>query len=248
MEQVDDLIGQLRQGLTWIGDRWATSAPPPLWVVAVALSIIVALALIRPAWLVARHAVTIVHEMGHVMMAWAWGRRIDGIRLHTDTSGLAITAGKPRGLGVLMTFLAGYTAPALVGLAMVWASFAGYSGIALTLLVVVLVLAFLLVRNIFGLLVAAAALAGSGWVLWVGDAQTVTAVTFIAGLFLTIGGLRSVGDLSKAHSRGEGATSDAGMAARHSLLPAVAWIWVFGVVNLVCVAQAVSVVFYAVLA
>ena len=39
------------------------------------------------------------------------GRRLDGIRLHSDTSGLTVSRGKPTGIGMVLTAAAGYTAP-----------------------------------------------------------------------------------------------------------------------------------------
>lgn len=243
---MDDFISTIQGWADWLGERWAVSEPPPYWMILTALAVILVVVLIRPVWLVARHAVTIVHEMGHVVMAWAWGRRIRGIRLHSDTSGLAITAGKPRGMGVLMTYLAGYTAPSVLGVGMVWASFAGFSGVALTLVVLMFLLAFLLVRNIFGFLTVALALAASTYTLWTGNPQAITAFTFILGMSMAISGVRAVVDLYQVHDQGEAESSDASMAAQHSPLPASFWVWVFGVVNTVCAVQAVLVVGFAV--
>ena len=41
---------------------------------------------------------------------------LTGIRLHSDTSGLTVSRGKPHGLGMILTAAAGYTAPPLLGL------------------------------------------------------------------------------------------------------------------------------------
>ena len=41
----------------------------------------------------------------------ATGRRLAGIRLHSDTSGLTVSRGKPTGIGMILTAAAGYTAP-----------------------------------------------------------------------------------------------------------------------------------------
>ena len=43
------------------------------------------------------------------------GRKLHGIRLHSDTSGLTLSAGRPTGPGMILTLLAGYVAPPLVG-------------------------------------------------------------------------------------------------------------------------------------
>lgn len=225
--------------LQWVLTRWHLAAEPPLWVVVLGAVGIAAACTVPPIWRTVRHASTLVHEMGHATMAWVFGRRVAGISVHTDTSGLTITSGRPRGLGVIMTFLAGYTAPPLAGLGLVWASVAGWSGAALTGIALMLVVAFWLTRNLFGLLTVAAALAASGLVWWHGDAATVTAFVLISGMFLLVAGVRGVGDLYAAHRKGEGAESDASMAAQHSLLPASVWVLFFFLVALVSVGQGI---------
>src|SRR5437868_3173837 len=72
---------------------------------------------VRPVWHVMRNFITIAHEGGHALAAVVTGRRLSGIRLHSDTSGLTLSRGKPRGFGMIVTGLAGYTTPSLIGLA-----------------------------------------------------------------------------------------------------------------------------------
>ena len=45
----------------------------------------------------ARHVVTIVHEGAHGLAAWATGRQLAGIRLHSDTSGVTVSRGRATG-------------------------------------------------------------------------------------------------------------------------------------------------------
>lgn len=224
--------------LSWLVERWTISTPPPPWATALIIVVIAGAVAVPQVWITLRHAVTIIHEMGHVAMGWLFGRKVHGISLHTDTSGLTITAGKPRGFGVLMTFLAGYTAPPLLGLGLIWATTAGYGGAALTLLVLVLVLAFLLVRNAFGILTVIAALAAAGVVFWTANPHAVTAFTLAAGIFLVLAGFRTGFDLWALHARGEGESSDAAMAARHSPFPAMLWVLFFAAFAAVCAVQA----------
>jgi hypothetical protein len=68
-------------------------------------------------WRLARHVLTIVHEAGHALVAVLAGRRLEGILLHSDTSGVTVSRGKRTGPGMVFTSLAGYPAPALLGLA-----------------------------------------------------------------------------------------------------------------------------------
>ena len=57
-----------------------------------------------------------VHEAGHALVAVLVGRQLQAIRLHSDTSGLTVSRGKPRGPGMVAMLAAGYLAPALLGL------------------------------------------------------------------------------------------------------------------------------------
>lgn len=239
---IQGVIDRFTAVTTWLYERWAIADLPPLWTIAVFAIAILALVLYSPTWRTIRHGATIIHEMGHVAMAWLWGRKVQGISLHSDTSGLAITAGKERGLGVLMTFLAGYPMPALVGLALIWASVSGYSGAALTLVMALLLLAFWLVRNFFGFGLLTIALIGAGAVFWTAHPPVVTGFTLAVGIFLLLAGTRTCFDLRATHKHGEGGESDAEMASQHSLLPASAWVYTFIGISLLCIAQSVAVI------
>ena len=83
--------------------------PSVLWGSAAAAALLV----LSPAlWHRARHSVTIAHEGAHGLAALVTGRRLAGIRLHSDTSGLTVSAGRPHGLGMALTCAAGYPGPA----------------------------------------------------------------------------------------------------------------------------------------
>ena len=118
----------------------------------VALTALVALGLVlsRSAWPYTRVLVTITHEGGHAVAALVAGRRLQGIRLHSDTSGLTVSSGRPAVPGMVGMLLAGYLAPALVGLAAVGLLIAGYSLGLLWLLVILLALMLLQIRNFYG--------------------------------------------------------------------------------------------------
>lgn len=241
-EPIQGVIDRISTTAVWLYERWVIADLPPLWMIAAFTALMLTLVLYSPTWKKARHGATIIHEMGHVAMGWLWGRRVKGISLHSDTSGLTLTAGKGRGLGVLMTYLAGYPAPALVGLALVWASVSGYSGAALTLVMFLLVLAFLLVRNMFGFMILVLSLLGAGYVFWTANPPVVTGFTLAVGIFLLLAGTRTCFDLRETHQHGEGGESDAEMASQHSLLPASAWVYIFIGASLACVAQGIAVI------
>src|SRR5699024_11236829 len=51
-------------------------------------------------WRISRTVVTIVHESGHALTGFAVGRRLRGIRLHSDTSGVTVSRGRRSGPGI----------------------------------------------------------------------------------------------------------------------------------------------------
>lgn len=237
---MDEWIDRSQHALRWAVRRWHQADAPPLWVILIALALICAACAYRPVWIRLRHGVTIIHEMGHVTVAWLFGRRVAGISLHNDTSGLTLTSGKQHGIGMLMTLLAGYTAPPLLGLGLVWAAVEGWAGAALTVLSLILLMAFWLLRNAFGLITVSGFLGLSAFVWLKGSSEIVTTFVVVVGLFLLVAALRGGFDLWKIHDRSEGQGSDAAQASDQSIFPASFWVWFFAVVSALCAVQAVQ--------
>lgn len=231
---VEPLMRTAEAVVAWLRLRWSLSGQPGAWAVVMALAFVVVTTLVTPVWHAARNAVTIVHEMGHVVVAKLCGRTISGIKLHTDTSGLAITRGRPRGPGMLLTSLAGYPSPGLVGLGMTWAAVSGHAGAALLLLSLLLCLALLLVRNLWGVLIVTASLLGAGLVLHQADPRFVSALVLTTGAFLALGSLRAAWDLCREHWGGRALRSDAVSAAASGFLPAAVWLGFFVATTGVC--------------
>src|SRR3954464_14258993 len=102
-------------------------------------------------WRLTRHSVTIAHEGAHGVVALAAGRRLSGIRLHSDTSGLTVSAGRPTGLGMVLTCAAGYTGPGLFGLGAAALLAAGHAVGLLWALLILLALLLVQIRNWYGL-------------------------------------------------------------------------------------------------
>jgi len=189
-------------------------------------------------WRWSRNLVTIVHEAGHAVTAVLTGRRLTGIRLHSDTSGLTLSTGRPSGPGMVATAAAGYLAPSLAGLigvvllafdqvtVMLWAA----TGLLLAMLV--------MVRNAYGALslvltgaivVAVSLLAGAD--VQAGFAYAVT-------WFLLLAGVRPVGELwreRRRRRRGQGRT-DADQLARLTRVPGGVWVGFFGLGTLAALA------------
>ncbi|NDO88398.1 M50 family metallopeptidase [Cellulosimicrobium cellulans] len=221
-----DVVGQVWQAAT------TPVAPPDPAVVLVMGVLALAVVLVTPVWRVARHVVTIAHEASHALAALLTGRRLSGIRLHSDTSGLTVSSGRPRGFGMILTAFMGYVGPGLIGLGAAALLRQGYAVGLLWLLVVLLALMLLQIRNWFGLwsvLVTGAALVGVSW--WATpDVQS--AVAYAVTWFLLLGAVRPVLELQGERSRGRAATSDADILARLTHVPGLVWVGVFLVVTL----------------
>ncbi|HEY2998584.1 MAG TPA: M50 family metallopeptidase [Acidimicrobiales bacterium] len=205
---------------------------PESWlVVATGLGAFVAVA-IDAVWRWARNVVTIVHEGGHAVAALLTGRRLTGIRLHSDTSGLTLSVGRPTGPGMVVTAAAGYVSPPLVGLVGVALLAADQVTLMLWAAAAVLVAMLIMVRNLYGALV----------LLVVGGA--VVAVSFYASpdlqagfgyaitWFLLLGGVRPVGELWRQRRDRAGYVSDAAQLARLTHVPMTVWVGFFGLVAL----------------
>jgi hypothetical protein len=205
--------------------------PPGLLVLLTALAGLLAVAF-RPAWRIARNAVTIAHEGGHALAALLTGRRLRGIRLEFDTSGLTLSSGRPTGPGMMFTLLGGYLAPSLVGVLGAWLLGGNRITLLLWLAVVLLLLMLINIRNLFGvvsLLITGAVVFG---VSWYATPQVQAAFAYTGVWFLLFGGVRPVFELQSLRSRGRMPESDADQLARISHVPALFWVGVFLMVNL----------------
>lgn len=213
--------------------RRATSVqpvPPPA-VVALTAAVALALVVSRAAWPYTRMLVTIAHEAGHAVAALMAGRRLRGIRLHSDTSGLTVSSGRPSGPGMVATLLAGYLAPALVGLGAGGLLIAGYSLGLLWLLVILLALMLLQIRNFAGFGVVVAVGAALVAVSWYAQAPAQAAVAYLVTWILLISAPKPVLELARMRRQGRAPHSDADQLARLTRVPAQLWTALFLVLN-----------------
>ncbi|TFB74537.1 M50 family peptidase [Cryobacterium flavum] len=207
--------------------------PIVAWRTVAAAAVIV---LFPPVWRLARHAVTIVHEGGHGVVALLCGRRLGGIRLHSDTSGLTVSRGRPSGPGMIFTLLAGYPAAALLGLGAAWLLSLGYDVGLLWVLLVLLALLLVQIRNWFGLWSVAVTGAAVFGVSWFGSPQVQGIFALLVTVFLLLGSLRTSLELQQSRSRRAGSSSDADQLARLTHIPGIVWVVVFVVVQVGCLA------------
>jgi len=235
MAPVDETSAGVGPVLQQIWTAATTPVPPPdQYVVLAAGLVALAVVLVTPVWHVARHVITIAHEGSHAFAAMLTGRRLDGIRLHSDTSGLTVSAGRPRGFGMILTAFAGYVGPGLTGLGAAWLLRQGYAVGLLWLLVLLLALLLLKVRNLFGLwsvLVSGALLVAVSW--WL-DADAQSAVAYVVTWFLLLGAVRPVLELQSLRARRRARRSDADQLAVLTHTAGILWVGIFLLVTVGC--------------
>lgn len=216
-----------------------TQPVPPVWVVAVSGLAALAVVLDVRGWHLARNAITIAHEGGHALVSVLSGRRLEGIRLHSDTSGETVSRGKRTGPGAVLTAFAGYVTPPLLGAGAAVLLAAHHVTLLLWAFLVLLVACFLAMRNAYG--VAVALVAGGAVFGVTAFASALVQAVFSYGVawFLLFGGLRPVVELARSRRRDRrrwrGQVSDADQLARLTGVPGGVWVWVFALVAVVAI-------------
>jgi hypothetical protein len=211
---------------------WSTQPDPPHLLVLVTAGLALLAVVPRPAWVLARNAVTIAHEGGHALVAVLAGRRLRGIRLHSDTSGLTLTRGRPTGPGMVFSLLAGYLTPSLLGLAGAALLAAGRITLLLWLALALLLAVLVMIRNVYGAVAVLVVGAVVFLVSWYAPPAAQAAFAYAGVWFLLVGGVRPVGELQRLRYRHRAPDSDADQLARLTRVPGLLWVAVFGIVNL----------------
>jgi hypothetical protein len=212
---------------TWHRVTGAQPAPP-LWVV-LGCALVAAVAVLgRQLWPVARNVVTIAHEGGHALAAVATGRRLTRIRLHSDTSGVTVSVGRPTGPGMVLTMAAGYVAPSVLGLVAASLLALGRMTALLWLSLAFLAWMLVLVRNMYGVV----SLVGTGAAVFavslLAPPEVQAGFAYLLAWFLLLAGPRPVWELMRKRSRGAAPYSDADQLARLTRVPGMVWVWFFG--------------------
>jgi hypothetical protein len=179
--------------------------------------------------------ITIAHEGGHAVAALASGRRLAGIRLHSDTSGVTISSGRPRGPGVVITVAAGYVTPSLLGLGAAALLAGGHVSLMLRLSVVLLLAMLLAIRNGFGALSVIISMAVVLAVSFEAPGRAQDAFALFIAWFLLFGGFRPIMELQLGRRGQRVHQSDPDQLARLTALPAMTWIVLFALVSVGCV-------------
>lgn len=206
--------------------------PAPAPEVIVIIAVVAALAvLIRPVWPVTRLLVTVTHEGAHGVAALLSGRRLHGIRLHSDTSGLTLSSGRPSGPGMIIMLAAGYLGPALVGIGAALLLAAGRGVGLLWLLVILLALLLLQIRNFYGLLVVLGLGAALVAITWFAPPTVQSGIAYLITWLLLIAAPKPVLELIRHRHRPEIQDSDAHQLARLTRIPAIVWAVLFLLAN-----------------
>ncbi|MEU0670867.1 M50 family metallopeptidase [Streptomyces lavendulocolor] len=213
-------------------DLFGTQPAPDLWLVVVTAVAALTVTVPHPLWRVSRNAVTIAHEGGHGLIALLTGRRLDGIRLHSDTSGLTVSRGRPTGLGMVLTAAAGYTAPSLLGLGGAWLLAAHRVTLLLWVATALLLAMLVMIRNAYGALTVVVTGAAFLLVSWLTEPDVQAAFAYSAVWFLLLGGVRPVFELQAKRRHGGAPDSDADQLSRLTHVPAVLWLFLFHAVSL----------------
>ena len=234
------------QAAAVIDDLWTrlSATQPPLHpVVVVGLAVLAAVITWSPTGHhLVRHVVTVVHEAGHALVALVVGRKLSGITLHRDTSGVTVSRGRPRGPGMVATVLAGYPAPALVGLLGAVVLGAGYAAAWLWALVALCVAMLLLIRNLYGAWVVLALGVTVAALSWWAPGPVLSAAAHLTVWGLLLAAPRAVVSMqrgrSHARQRGRRELSDADQLADLTAVPGAVWVGFFWAVCVACLAAA----------
>ncbi|WIX84743.1 M50 family metallopeptidase [Amycolatopsis sp. DG1A-15b] len=185
-------------------------------------------------WRRARNVVTMVHEAGHALAAVLVGRRLQGIKLHSDTSGVTVSRGKPEGPGMAFTAMAGYLAPSVLGLVFAGLLGADLVGTVLVLIALLLLGVLVMVRNAYGVFTVVASAAVLALIAFVAPVELQAPFSYLVTWFLLFGGVRPVAELQIKRRRGQARDSDADQLGRLTAVPPVLWVLVFAVATISC--------------
>jgi len=218
---------------------------PPAWVVAVTGLAALVIVLNAESWRLASKVITIAHEGGHALVSVLSGRRLDGIRLHADSSGVTYSRGKRNGPGLVLTAAAGYVTPPLLGAGAAWLLAERHLTAMLWLALVLLAATFLAIRNAFGALAVLATAGGVFAVSYFASAAVQAGFAYLAAWFLLLGGMRPVLELPRRRRvrvRGPGGArawagrSDADQLTRLTGVPSGLWVGLFMLVAVAALA------------
>lgn len=205
-----------------LDEVWRTVPLPDPAFVLITGAVAAVLVLWSRTWPLVRVGITTVHEAGHAAVALLVGRRLHGVRVHQDTSGLTLSSGPSRGPGLVAVYAAGHLAPALLGLLAVAALAAGRPVALLWGGVLVAALLLVWLRNLYGVAVVLGLGGLLAGVAWRAPDDVRTATAYLIAWLLLLGAPRPVLELIAAGRR-RPRGSDVDRLADLTGVPALLW-------------------------
>lgn len=218
--------------MTFWDELTGTQPDPPNAVVLVTGVAALLLVVSGSPWRLARNVITIVHEAGHALVAVLVGRRLRGITLHSDTSGVTVSRGKREGPGMVLTAFAGYVAPSLIGIGLGALFGAGKITMLLWVMTALMLAVLVMIRNLYGVLSVLVTGAVLVVISVVTTSEVQSAFACLVVWFLLFGGIRPVWELQVKRHRGHARDSDADQLGRLTGVPGIFWVAMFMIVAL----------------
>jgi len=190
---------------------------------------------VGPLWrLLGNHVLTLVHESGHAVTAVAVGSIWVRVRIFSNGSGDTESTGTTNGV---LGSLAGFTAPSLVGLVLLWAADQlPPAPVLVGCLGFLLAMALLMIRSAFGALLALGMASSTALTyLYASTWGQRTAISICAWLLL-VGAVRNTLSLAKVK---EDDDDDAANLEESAGLPRGFWVWFFLVFSLAALLLAI---------
>jgi hypothetical protein len=172
---------------------------------------------------------TLVHELGHALLAKAFGGRVHSISLHHDTSGLATTSTVNFWLVKVLVSYAGYTVSSLTSIGLFYMlSKAYYTYIIYIFILVGIVSVLLWVRNFIGFIWGVSFISILGFLVYKDLSVVLVHMSIFLSCVLLVQSVSTAFvilrlSLSQPHDAGD-ATS---LARATYIIPAFVWGFIF---------------------
>lgn len=186
-------------------------------------AIVAVLSLVPWVWKFAfTHLITLAHEYGHAFIGVFTRGEIRHIKIRWNSSGETSTARADTflPLGTILTTLAGYPAPILLGAFLLTSVDETWQQWSTMILLIFGVFCFLFIRNFFGLIMALIWIAFFGFLAWFSPPNAGD-ITMWAGLILMVGGIRDLFALFVMWLRKQADGSDLGILKDRTGFPQI---------------------------
>ena len=183
------------------------------WQIAGMAGIIAVLCFIPYTWkFLMTHFITLAHEYGHAFLGVFTEGSIHKIKIHLDSSGETSTYRERKFIpvGSVLTTLAGYPAPILLGSFLITSVDETWRPWSAVALLIFGLFCLLFIRNLFGLVMA---------LIWVGlfgslvifNPTNLNEITMVAGMVFLIGGVKDMLTLCRMWFKKDADGSDLGI-------------------------------------